>query len=189
MQGGKDAFPLLSTLTKQCPFLLSFPTFCSPLQQDLGVRFQDLTRGSLCPSPGHVSPAWLAAAGKGITAPQHDCWVPLPPRNSSNPLRLPFLHQGLQGSEVQWCHNGVFPYPGNTVTTQALLDPITDVPAAGGVTPAHPLGDFGVAGCWDASISSLLSSNRLHPLRCPSPYVLLGYILLCWGWLKSVIFC
>lgn len=69
--------------------------------------------------------------------------------------------------------------PGDTMTTQALLDPITDVPCPRRGHTCSPSGWLWGCWCWDASISPLLGSNRLHPLKCPSPYVLVGYILLC----------
>ncbi|XP_041909488.1 uncharacterized protein LOC121676694 isoform X1 [Corvus kubaryi] len=61
--------------------------------------------------------------------------------------------------------------PGDTMTSQALLDPITDVPCPRRGHTCSPSGWLWGWWCWDASISSLLGSNRLHPLKCPSPFL------------------
>lgn len=102
---------------------------------------QELMKGRLCPSPVHMSPAWLATAeGVGSSSPAMTVgWLLL--QEALTPHLLPPPAQGLQGSGVRVLLKGlVFSLdPGNTVA-RALVDPNTDVPCPRRGHPCSPTG-------------------------------------------------
>lgn len=138
---------------------------------------QELMKGRLCPSPVHMSPAWLATAeGVGSSSPAMTVgWLLL--QEALTPHLLPPPAQGLQGSGVRVLLKGlVFSLdPGNTVA-RALVDPNTDVPCPRRGHPCSPTGWLWGCWWWGAAVSSLLGPTRLRPLRCPAPYV----VVACW---------
>lgn len=71
MQGGKDAVSFCSAHSQSNVIFSSVSPLFAHLFSRIweGGRFQELTKDRLCPSPGYVPPAWLAAAEKVVTAP------------------------------------------------------------------------------------------------------------------------
>lgn len=115
---------------------------------------QELMKGRLCPSPGRVSPAWLAAAeGVGSSSPAMTVgWLLLqealtphlqgapPPTKASRVLECRCLTKGWSfplSLETLWPHrcwwipSHVYPIPGRDTRVR----PLAGSEASGGVVP------------------------------------------------------